>query len=76
MKKEIMTKVKTTYNPMTFTLSSEQVKKYQKWRKKKNGEVNVGSAYSFCFTPSGIGMIECVKCSDGTELDLTDFEKW
>ena len=77
-----MAKTKKVYEPMTFTLSAEQVEKYDKWRtkkNKKNGEVYVGAvggAYTFCFTPTGIGTIESVKCADGSELDLTDFKNW
>jgi len=64
----------------TFVLSAEQHKKYDEWRKeknKKNGEVYVGAiggAYSFCFTPTGIGTMVKVTCADGTELDLTEYE--
>lgn len=66
----------------SFTLSKEQMTKFNKWRKaknKKNGEVYVGAiggAYTFCFTPTGIGTIEKVICADGTELDLTDIDNW
>lgn len=73
---------KETYTERTFTLTAEQVEKFEKWRKKKNkkdGEVYVGAiggAYTFCFTPTGLGTIEKVTCADGTELDLTDFDTW
>jgi hypothetical protein len=66
----------------TFTLSAEQYKKYNEWREEKNktkGEVYVGAiggAYSFCFTPTGLGTMVVVKCADGTELDLTEYEYW
>jgi hypothetical protein len=63
----------------TFNLNSAQIKKFNTWRKEKNkankGEVYagaVGGAYSFCFTPTGIGTLVTVKCIDGTELDITD----
>lgn len=77
-----MAKTKKVYEPMTFTLSAEQVEKYDKWRVKKNkkkGEAYVGAiggAYTFCFTPTGIGTIDCVKCTDGEEIELTDFKNW
>ncbi len=61
-----------------FSLTEKQMKKFEKWRKAK-GVVYVGAiggAYTFCFTPTGIGMVEIVKCDDGTELDLTDFDNW
>lgn len=75
-------KSESEYQDRTFTLTAEQMKKFDKWRKKKNkknGEVYVGAiggAYTFCFTPTGIGTAEKVTCADGTELDLTDLDTW
>jgi hypothetical protein len=46
---------------------------------KKDGELYVGAvggAYTFCFTPTGIGEIIEVTASDGDKLDLTDFDTW
>ena len=66
------------YEDKTFTLSANQYKKYDEWRKEKS-EVYVGAiggAYSFCFTPTGLGDMVVVKCADGTELDLTEYEYW
>lgn len=73
-------KKEKVYEDRTFVLSAEQYKKYDEWRKEKNkkkGEVYVGAvggAYSFCFTPTGIGTLVKVTCADGTELDLTEYE--
>ena len=61
---------------MTFTLTDEQEKKFNKWRKSK-GEIYVGAiggAYEFIFLPTGIGTVKIVRCADGTELDLTTKE--
>ena len=66
------------YEEVNFTLSANQHKKYDEWRKEK-GEVYVGAiggAYTFCFTPTGLGDMVVVKCADGTELDLTEYEYW
>ena len=63
-------------NYKTFGLSKKEYDKYNAWRKSK-GEVYVGAiggAYEFCFIPTGIGTIVKVKCADGTELDLTDYD--
>lgn len=59
---------------MKFELSETQVKKFEDWRKTK-GEVYVGAiggAYTFEFTPTGIGMLVKVKCADDSEIDLTE----
>lgn len=73
---------KKVYEERTFTLTAEQMEKFDTWRIKKNerdGQVNVGAiggAYTFCFTPTGLGMIEEVRCSDGTKINLTDVDNW
>ena len=78
-----------TYTPpekqkvvLTFEITEKQYKKYQRWRRaktKKEGELYVGAvggAYTFCFTPTGIGQIIEVRTSGGDRLDLTDFDTW
>ncbi len=62
---------------ITFELSPEQAKKFKDWQEAKPKEVYVGAiggAYEFCFTPTGVGLIIVIKCADGTELDLTEYE--
>lgn len=61
-----------------FNLAKSQMKKFDDWRKKKNkskkGEPYAGAAggaYTFCFTPTGLGTVAKVMCIDGTELDIT-----
>ena len=77
-----MTNKKKVYEDRTFTLTAEQMKKFDTWRiekNNKNGEVNVGAiggAYTFCFTPTGLGIIEEVRCADGTKINLTDINNW
>ena len=62
----------------TFELSEEQDTKFNDWRIAKNKEFGetyvgaIGGAYTFCFTPTGIGTIVEVKCADGSKLDLTE----
>ena len=61
----------------TFELSEEQIKKYEEWRSRKKGSYRgpIGGGYTFCFTPTSIGVTVVVKCDDGTHLDLTEYEK-
>ena len=64
---------------VNFELTEDQTKKFDDWRKAKPEEVYVGAvggAYTFCFTPTGIGLIVDVKCADGTELDLTEYDNF
>ncbi len=60
---------------MSFELTNEQVDAFNAWRatKKKTSKIR---HYTFCFTGTGIGMSEVIKCSDGTELDITDYDNW
>ena len=62
----------------TYELTKKQVDLFEKWRKEKGDLIDlvgaVGGAYSFCFTPTGIGTLIKVTCADGTELDLTEWE--
>lgn len=62
-----------------FTLSNEQYKKYVEWREVKEKEPYCGAAggcYSFIFIPTGLGTIVKVTCTDGTKLDLTEWDNW
>jgi len=59
----------------TFELSEEQEKKFEEWRLKKKETLSpstIGGAYTFKFTPTGIGCEVVVECIDKTELDLTE----
>ena len=89
IKEKVKAMANGTYTPpkkqkvvLTFEITEKQHKKYQKWRRdkvKKDGELYVGAvggAYTFCFTPTGIGEIVEVTASDGDKLDLTDFDTW
>lgn len=75
-------KKEKVYEDRIFTLTAEQIKKFDTWRIEKNkakGQVDVGAiggAYTFCFTPTGLGTIEVVTCADGTKLNLTDSDSW
>lgn len=74
-------KPKKEYKEQTFTLTKEQMETFEKWRAKKNklirksGELP-NNSYTFCFTPTGIGTNETIKCTDGTQIDLTDYDTW
>lgn len=69
------------YPKLEFIISSEQVKKFEQWRKAKNDKIRKGgelpnNCYTYSFTLTGIGLGVEVSCSDGTKIDLTDYEKW
>jgi len=36
----------------------------------------IGGRISYEFTPTGLGIIEVVKCTCGSKLDLTDYNTW
>lgn len=61
---------------MEFKLSKQQEEKFLKWKKKQKVpkmQTAIGGAYTFSFTPTGIGDFVEVKCNDnGKTLDLTE----
>ena len=65
---------------MTFDLTPEQLARYVKWREDlaARGPAPyvgaVGGAYTFKFTPTGIGVLLRVVRVDGEEIDLTDYD--
>lgn len=64
-----------------FDLTSDQIKKLRKWQNKlpkvNESEFGMqGGAYSYIFTPIGIGTHELVRRNDGYELDLTEYNTW
>lgn len=54
---------------MTFTLSSEQLKKYQEFQSNNTGLCSIK------FTPTGIGLAVEYICGDN-KLNVTEYEKW
>ncbi len=66
------------FEDQIFKMYGSQVKKFKEWKKDK-GEIYVGAiggAYTICFTPTGLGDIVIVKCADGTQIDLTEYDLW
>lgn len=66
---------------MTFTLTEEELKKVSEWRNKGHNckLTNVGAIggkLTYCFTPTGLGVIFEVKCACGEKLNLTNYDEW
>ena len=70
-----------------YSFEEEEWKKIQKWiktHKDKNGKRcflkeagAVGGAFSYHFTPTGIGVIVVAHCGHcKQELDITDYSSW
>lgn len=61
----------------TFTLGEEETKKFLEWKETlpKREAGAIGGAFTFFFTPTGLGTITKVKYFDDYELDLTD-DNW
>jgi len=69
----------------TFELTDVQEAAFQEFckrktkerAKKKKRDAAIGGAYTFCFTPTGIGTEIEVVCNDDMErLNLTEEENW
>lgn len=65
-----------------YEFSETQQAKLEKWykkmRKKEKDSIKpaIGGAYTYCFSPNGIGMEVSVKHINGEEIDLTEVENW
>ena len=73
---------------MNFSLDSSQLARAKAWsaehdaakhipangKRRKVGAI--GGAYTYCFTPTGIGTVTKIQCSCGDNLDLTDYSLW
>jgi len=65
---------------MKFELTDEQTDAYIIWQRdhecSKEQYRTKGGAVTFQFTPSGLGVVESVKCICGSRINLTDYDKW
>lgn len=63
---------------MVFSLSEEQVVKFNEWYSKLDKQYTgaIGGGLTFSFTPTSLGLITKVRYLDKEELDLSDYESW
>jgi hypothetical protein len=61
----------------TFSLSEDEVKKFEAWRRTKEKKYlgAIGGGYEFRFLPTSIGTFVSAHCWDGTWINLTDYDK-
>lgn len=62
-------KISIPESSMTFTLSSEQLKKYQEFQSNNTGLCSIK------FTPTGVGLGVEFICGDN-KLNVSEYEKW
>ncbi len=64
----------------TFIITAAQEAKAEAWRKEITKKTPVtgpiGGHFSYCFTPTSIGIIVKVKHYKGEEIDLTDYDEF
>lgn len=62
---------------ISFELTEEQEKTLAEWKATQEfPSATIGGAYSYEFTPTGLGAIAVVKCVNGNKIDLTDYDNW
>jgi hypothetical protein len=66
-----------TSESMQFELTEDQVRKFRAWQKTKPSKYlgAIGGHYSIQFMMTSIGCFASATCWDGTEIDLTDYDK-
>lgn len=59
-----------------FELDERQKEKFLEWVKTLPPEPStaIGGAFTYMFTPTGLGVIVKVKYYNGEEIDLTDYD--
>jgi hypothetical protein len=79
--------MKQEYIPM-FSLTKDELEKAKDWMQAHDKEKHIpsgktfresgaiGGAFTYCFTPTSIGVACSVKCSCGEEIDVTDYDLW
>jgi len=89
MRKKFLKKLKGEIMNM-FTIDDKQATQIKKWKKEHKCSLRtsdrgieeeiyvgaIGGAITYCFTPTGIGIIVEAKCACGEKLNVTDFEDW
>lgn len=61
-----------------FTLTHKELLKIDAWKLKHNHNYKaaIGGQFTYCFTPTGIGVIVKVKCDCGKEIDISSYKDW
>jgi len=62
---------------ISFELTEEQEKALTEWKAAQEfPSATIGGAYTYSFTPTGLGTIVVVKCVNKNTIDLTDYDNW
>jgi hypothetical protein len=82
---ERVEKAKAAQIPMDFCgieiqVNKDTLKEYQEWKEKVSLPLEklgaIGGEFTYCMTPTSIGVAYKVKHSSGEEFDLTDYVLW
>jgi hypothetical protein len=61
-----------------FELDKAQMQKFEKWKKTQEkahqSRTTLGERWTFCFTPTGIGIV--VRVTDNATKDTLDLTDW
>jgi hypothetical protein len=61
---------------LTFSPNEIEYTKACEWINIHCCKGSTGDSYTWCFTPTGLGVACTVRCSCGAELNVTDYESW
>ena len=68
-----------------FELDDKQINELQEWREEHDRKCKfskpdscgaIGGRFTYCFTPTGLGVLTSVRCACGAEVNLTDTNDW
>ena len=66
-----------------FPVSKGETDAIEKWSEEHDCKTRsvaecgaIGGRLTYCFTPTGLGIITVVKCACGGQVDVTEYENW
>ena len=68
-----------------FEITTEENKQISDWLKEHNktceftnpeNQGAIGGRLTYCFTPTGLGLVTKVKCACGGEKNVTNYDDW
>ncbi len=65
-------------HPAPFILSDVEYRKFYEWAQQFR-DFNagcIGGQFTFCFTPTSIGVQITVRHATGASIDVTDYDYW
>lgn len=65
---------------MIFSLGDQDISRVNEWKAAHDCGLSyqgaIGGKYTYCFSPTNLGIVVKVRCACGSEIDVTDYDSW